>query len=330
MKVPAEEWEQWGFDAITTGAGIRHQVVLGDKTLTVLWHEPSIFTAGLGLVKSDPDGSVSTMVLSDPFLRLRHPSREIRDQALEALIPYLGTTQDAINRLLQCAASDSDRRLLATEVEQEAEKSWSFFWERLKQLVIAQIGIHESMAFPLQPEVFEKWLNLSSGAYHDQAAFAEAYTQAIEKNIRAEGIEKTVAKVFGLPARGCFEPNAALGKLFGSESAEQDQIIESILARARTSSNPVVLLNSLSTLLRFALPKPTVQNAIKQILTKLVAPADDPETHRLASSYKLYVTALRFAWCRMESLESYASLPMLQRTLWPMCMLPPLRVWRIT
>lgn len=315
LKVPAEEWEQWGFDAITAGAGMRQQVVLEDRTLTVLWHEPSLFTAGLGLVQSSPDGSVSTVVQNDPFLRLRHPSRAIRDQALHALTPYLGTTHDGTARLLQLAASDSGRQLLAAEVEQQAEKSWSFFWERLKQLVIAQIGIHESMAFPLQPEVFEKWLNLPSATYHDQATFVEAYTRAIEGNIQAEGMGKTVAKVFGLPVGGCYEPNTALGKLFRSESAEQDQIVESILARARTSWNPVVLLNSLETLLRFALPKPTVRNAITHILTKLVPPADNPETHRIASSCKLYANALRFAWYRMESLEAYASRPVLQRIL---------------
>ena len=315
LKVPTEEWEQWGFNAISAGAGIRQQVVLGDRTLTVLWHEPSLFTAGLGLVQSSPDGSVSTVVQNDPFLRLRHPSRAIRDQALHGLTPYLEISHDAIKRLSQHAASDGDRQLLATEVEQQAEKSWTFFWERLKQLVIAQIGIHESMAFPLQPELFEKWLNLPSATYHDQASFAEAYTWAIEENIQAEGVGKTVAKVFGLPVGGCYESNTALGKLFRSESDENDQIVENILARARTSWNPVVLLNSLEILLRFAPPKPTVQNAITHILTKLVPPADNPEIHRIASSYKLYASALRFAWYRMESMESYASMPVLQRIL---------------
>ena len=315
LNVPAEEWEQWGFDAITAGAGTRYEAVVGDKTLTVLWHEPSIFTAGLGLVQSNPDGSVSAMVQSDPFLKLRHASQAIRDQALHALTPYLDISHDTINRLSQRAASDVERQLLATEVEQQAERSWSFFWERLKQLVIAQVGIHESMAFPLQPAVFEKWLNLPPATYHDQTSFAEAYTRAIEENIQAEGTGKTVAKVFGLPVGGCYEPNTALGKLFRSESAEQDQIVESILARARTSWNPVVLLNSLETLLQFALPKPTVQNVIMHILTKLVTPADNPETHRIASSCKLYASALRFAWYRMESLEAYASMPVLQRIL---------------
>lgn len=315
LKVPVEEWEQWGFDAITAGAGVRQQVVLGDRRLTVLWHEPSLFTAGLGLVQASTDGSVSTVVQNDPFLRLRHPSRAIRDQALHALTPYLEISHDAINRLSQHAASDCDRHLLATEVEQQAEKSWSFFWERLKQLVIAQSAIHECRAFPLQPEVFEKWLNLPSAAYHDHASFAEASTRAIEENIQAEGMEKTVEKVFGLPVGGCYEPNTPLGKLFRSESAEQDQIVESILTRVQTSWNPVVLLNSLEVLLRFALPKSTMRNAITHILTKLVPPADNPETHRIASSCKLYASALRFAWCRMESLEVYASRPVLQRIL---------------
>ena len=202
LKVPADEWERWGFDAITAGASMRRQVALGDKTLTVFWHEPSLFTAGLGLVQSSPDGSVSAVVQHDPFLRLRHPNRSIRDQALHALTPYLEISHDTISHLLQRAASDADWQSLATEVEQEAERSWSFFWERLKQLVIAQIGIYESMAFPLQPEVFEKWLNLPSRAYHDQTTFAEAYTRAIEENIRDEGMEKTVAKVFDLPVGG--------------------------------------------------------------------------------------------------------------------------------
>ncbi len=315
LKVPAKEWDQWGFDAITAGAGIRQQVVLGDRTLTILWHEPSLFTAGLGLVQSNPDGSVTTMVQSNPFLRLRHPSRAVREQALQTLIPYLGISHDVINHLVQKAVSDGECQTFATEVEQEAERSWSFFWERLKQLVIAQIEIHESRAFPLQPEIFGRWLNLPSGAYHDQATFAEAYTRAIEENIRAEGIEKAVAKVFGLPVGRCFEPNTALGNLFRSDSPEKDQIIENILTSSRTSSNPIVLLNSLDALLRFALPNPTVQNAITHILTKLLAPAEDPQTLRLSSSYKLYVTALRFAWYRMESLEAYASMSVLQRVL---------------
>ena len=315
LNVPAEEWEQWGFDAITAGAGMRQQVVVGDKTLTVLWHEPSIFTAGLGLVQSNSDGSVSTMVQSDPFLKLRHPSRAIRDQALHALTPYLDISHDTINHLLQRVVSDGGLQALATEVKQEAERSWSFFWERLKQLVIAQIGIHESMAFPLQPEAFEKWLNLPSGAYHDQATFAEAYTRAIEGNIQAEGMGKTVAKVFGLPAGRYCEPNSVLGKLFRLESVEQEQIVESILVRARTSYNPIVLLNSLEILLRCVPPKAAVQNAIAHILTKLIPPADNLETHRVASSCKLYASALRFAWYRMESLEAYASVPVLQRIL---------------
>ncbi|MDP1946661.1 MAG: hypothetical protein Q8L77_04090, partial [Nitrospirota bacterium] len=315
LKIPAEVWEQWGLDAITAGASTRQQVVLEDKPLTVFWNEPSLFTAGLGLVQASHDGSASAVVQHDPFLRLRHPSRAIRDQALHALIPYLGTTHDATNRLLQLAGSDGDRQSLATEVEYQAERSWSFFWGRLKQLVIAQIGIHESMAFPPQPEVFEKWLNLPSGAYHDQATFAEAYARIIEENIQDEGMEKTVAKVFGLPAGGYCEPNSALGKLFRLESVDQEQIVESILVRARTSYNPIVLLNSLEILLRCVPPKAAVHNAIAHILTKLVPPADNPETHRVASSCKLYASALRFAWYRMESLEAYASMPVLQRIL---------------
>jgi len=316
LKVPAKKWEQWGFDAITAGAGIRQQVVLEDRTLTIVWHEPSPLTAGLGLVHSNPDGSVTTMVQNNPFLRLRHPSRAVREQALQTLKPYLGISQDVINHLMQKAASDPDRQTFASEVVQEAERSWSFFWERLKQMVIAQIEIHESKAFPLQPEIFEQWLNLPSDAFHDQATFGETYTRATEQNMRAEGIEKTVSKVFGLPIGRYCEPNTALGNLFHSDGPEKGQIIENILAISRTTSNPIVLLNSLDALLRCALPNSTVEKAITHILARLLAPAQDPETLRLPSSYKLYSSALQFAWYRMECLEAYASIPTLQRILW--------------
>ncbi len=315
LKVPAKEWEQWGFGAITAGAGTRQHVALGDKTLTIYWHEPSPFTAGLGLLQSKADGSVMSVVQSDSFLKLRHPIRTIREQALQAFIPYLGIHNDAIIRLLQKAVSDGDRQTFAREVEQQTERSWNFFWERLKQLVIAQIGIHESVAFPPQPEIFERWLNLPSATYHDQATFAEAYTRAIEENIRAEGIEKTVAKVFGLPVGRCFDPNTALGNRLRSDGPEKDQIIGHLLACSRTTSNPIFLLNSLEALLQFALPNPTVQNAITQILIKLLAPSKDPDTLRLPSSFRLYASALRFAWYRMESLEVYGSMPVLQRIL---------------
>lgn len=314
VKIPIKEWDQWAFDSITAGTNTKREVVFGDKNFIVQWCEQSSFIAGLGLLQRGNDGLMGGLIHSDPFLKLRHPDVEIRKQALQAVIPYLGLSEEANRALSASAGSKNEADELVRQVKEHAENSWRYFWERLRQMVIFQLEINESMAFPSDPEVFNQWLTIPPLA--PEQPFANEFTKAIEQTIRFRGEQVAIDQVLGLPVSGCFNSSTPLGNILGVGREQNQSIISGILERTKRSSNPLFLLNSLDALLGLPDRDEAIEREIKVILRKLLAPAESSEFPQLASSYKLYIVALRFAWSRMENLEAYSSYPSIQRMFW--------------
>lgn len=314
LKVPLKEWDQWAFDSIVAGTNTNREVVWRGKKFIVHWYEQSSFVAGLGLLQRGTDGLMGALIHNDPFLKLRHPDVEIRKQALQAVIPYLGLSEDASRALSASAVSNNEADELVPQVNEHAEKSWPYFWERLRQLVIFQVEINESMAFPSNPEVFNKWLSIPPFAQDE--SFTNKFNEAIEERVRTGGRQVAIDQVLGLPVGGCFNTNTPLGNILGLGREQNQSILSNILERTKRSSNPLFLLNSLDAFLRLPDRDEAVEREIKAILRKLLTPGEISEFPRLASSYRLYIVALRFAWSRMENVEQYSCFSSIQRMLW--------------
>ena len=316
LKVLVTDWDQWAFEAITSGTGAQREMTFEDRKLIVQWYETSVFLSGLAIHVPMVDGATTTMIQVDPFLKLRHPSRDVRERALQRFTAYLVLAPGVIDTMAERVRSESGWESVAAEVQSEAEKSWKYFWERLKHSVLSHVSVHLDVAFPTEPDVFHRWFLISPDAYQSQEVFSNAWGDLIEHGIEAEGLEPTVRKALRLPIGGGSASGGGLARLLDSCRATQPQLQPLLLQLASETTNPVVLLNCLDALLSVSHGLGVAEDHMKNILRKLITPGEFTEKPQLLSSYKLYVAALRFAWCRMETLQAYHACPDLQRIVW--------------
>lgn len=316
LKISLEEWRQWAFECITLGTGTTVEKNVEGRSLSLQWNESSPFLHSLRIQIVSQDGTQDIYTRIEPFIKFYHPSPEIREQALDALLPFLRVSSTNAVKLKECLVAQTGWELTAAEIEALANSSWRYFWERLTQLIQARIPAGVDLIFPGDPSIFATHFPLSSAAMEDPLLFRTEWSALVQERLRTEDFETILAELLTFPFGEGISSSEMIARLIDSGNIQCSQALEAVLKFADKTANPVALQNCLDILLTIQEGDSALKDNIRDIVHRLLSPEDTADPDSLASIYGLYITALQFAWNRMRTIESFQSYLLQERIMW--------------
>lgn len=316
LKVPAEECRQWAFECISLGAGATVEKNCEGRLLSLQWNEPSPFLPGLRIQFVSTGGTQSTYTGIDSFIKLYHPSPETRRQALDTLLPFLYVSATRAAELKERLATQAGWELAAAEVEAVANSSWRYFWGRLADLIQARIPTGVDLLFPTDPTTFVTRFPLSAAAMEDPSTCRTEWPAIVQRRLETDGFEVALTYILAFPFGEGTSSSEVITRLIDSGNITRSQALEEVLKFATRTTNPMALQNCLDILLILQAEDVTTTDDIQIIVRKLLDPEGITDPTPLAPLYELYITALHFAWSRMQTLESFGKYSVQERIVW--------------
>ena len=315
LKVPAEEWRQWVFESLDVAPGVKIEKNLKGQTLTLHWQEPSPLLSGLCVQFVSKDGKPSAHTRIQPFIKLYHPSVEIRETGLNALLPFLTISEEKATELKDHLAQ-TRWEAAAVEVEAIAEVSWRYFWGRMAGFIQAGVPTGVDILFPSDPAIFTARFPTLHAVPEDPVVFGAKWLESAESRVEADGWETVVTDFLSFPFGEKASAAKIIDRLITIGNLRLPQVLEVVQKRAVTTTNPVALQTCLDILLTLQESGSEHREQIEAIIRRLLDSQSITHPTALDSLYDLYISAIHFAWRRMDTLEPFQKYSMKTRTIW--------------
>jgi len=316
LEVPIEDWSQWAFECISLGAEVTVEKNFEGQSLLLQWVEPSPFLPGLRVQVLVEDSMQNTHVRIEPFSKLHHPSPETRKQALGTLLPFLDISLTKAAEVADQLAAQTGWESAAAEVEALANSSWKYFWERLAHLIQARIPTSVDLLFPDDPTMFVTRFSLSPAAIEDLLTFHVEWLVLVQRRVEEDGFETTLTDLLAFPFGEGISSSEIVTRLIDSGNVSRSQAFETVFKFAARSTNPLALQNCLDILLALQEGDTASTDHVQVVMQKLLNPERVTDPTPLVPLYELYIMILRFAWSRMQTLESFRKHPVEERIVW--------------
>ncbi len=316
LNVPAEEWKQWAFECLSLEGGETVEKNVEGRLLSLQWKEPSPFLAGMSIQFVSEDGTQSTHTQLEPFLKLYHPSPEARKLALEMFTPFLHVSSTKVAELKDRLMTLVGWESAADEVRVIANSSWEYFWERLTHLVRARVPISVDLLFPNDPTMFVTHFPLSPTAFENPSAFRTEWLALVQRKLETDDLQAALSNLLAFPFGEGISSSETITRLIDSGHVSRSQVLEAVIKFAARTTNPVALQNHLDILLALQEGDPSSMDNIQVVVHKLLSPEEITDPTPLVPLYELYITVLRFAWGRMQTLDSFRMHSVRERILW--------------
>jgi hypothetical protein len=304
LRISVDTWREWVFEAIAALPGTAIEKRVNERVLCLKWQEPSLFLAGLTVQFTLDDAKVNRHTRLHQFIKLCHPLSQARETAADALLPYLAVSVEKKTELRSGITREVGYETVAEEIQSISETSWDFFWGRLASFLQAGVPIDVSNLFPEDSSMFVRRYGVLLIAA-DPRAFRAAWRDIMVKRFQTDGGEMLLKDLMTFPFGEDISSAEIVSLLITSGSLQPSAVFELVLNLANRTANPVVLENCLDVLL--ALQKTDIQHRaeIQAIISRLLDAKTITDPVPLESLYSLYISAMHFAWRRMEALEPF-------------------------
>jgi len=316
LNVPAEEWKQWAFECLSLEGGATVEKNVEGCLLSLQWKEPSPFLAGMSIQFVSEDGTQSAHTRLEPFLKFYHPSPETRKRALEMLIPFLRVSLTEVAELKDRLMAQAGWESAAAEVRVIANSSWEYFWGRLTHLIRARVPISVDLLFPNDPAMFVTRFPLSPTAFENPSAFRAEWLALVQRRLETDDLEAVLTNLLTFPFGEGISSSEIITRLIDSGHVSRSQVLDAVIKFADRTTTPVALQNRLDILLALQEGDTSSIDGVQVVVQKLLSPEEVTDPTPLVPLYELYITALRFAWSRMQTLDSYRMRSVRERVLW--------------
>ncbi|MEX0806437.1 MAG: hypothetical protein WD688_24440 [Candidatus Binatia bacterium] len=315
LRISVDTWREWVFETIAALPGTAIDKRVNERILCLKWQEPSPFLAGLTVQFTSDDEKVNRHTRLHQFIKLYHPLSQARETAADAILPFLAVSTEKKTKLRSGITRQFGYETVAEEMESIAETSWDFFWGRLTSFLQAGVPIDLAMLFPKDASMFVAHYRVLLIASADLVGFRTAWREFMVERSQTYSGEMLLKDLMVFPFGEDISAAEILDLLVTGGSLQACEIVELVLKLARTTANPIVLENCLDVLL--ASQKANIQHKaeIEAIISRLLNAKTFTDSVPLESLYNLYISAMHFAWRRMEALEPFKTYSAEARTI---------------